>query len=266
MVFFLVHVLSRTPQVLPALPLALRQILFTCCLRTMFAECCAEEAHNSYEAAYCSLGRNLDSMLVLLLHLATLDPEACRKVAMKHRIASAASDDQDLTHPTLWATVEWLTTKAWTHPSHCCGGETTAENLPVDIVDGFQLSAAALLHALDLFPPHLVSPFKADNLHTILDYFRAKPANGRVAEVIACANCGELKRTSHGGHGNGNGEGQTEGNAVFVKCGGCLSVQYCSHACAKADWATAANGGGDHKRFCSRIIKDPPASMMETQN
>lgn len=269
MVFFLVHVLSRTPQLLPALPLALRQILFTCCVRTMFAECCAEEAHNAYEAAYCSLGRNLDSMLVLLLHLATLDPEACRKVAMKHRVPSAASDDgDDATFPTLCAVVEWLTTKAWTHPSTCCGGETTAENLPVDIVDGFQLSAAALLHALDMFPQHLVSPFKTDNLNTILDYFRAKPANGRVAEVVSCANCGAIQNelaNNSSSSSNGNNDGSNGGTKGFVRCGGCLSVQYCSHACAKVDWTGEANGGGDHKRFCSRIIKDPPSNMVQTE-
>lgn len=93
MVTFTLQILSRTPQLLPSLPPALRQILFTCCLRTIFAEVCAEEAHASYEAAYCSLGRNLDSILILLLHIALLDPEVCRKVVCNHRIRSAAADD-----------------------------------------------------------------------------------------------------------------------------------------------------------------------------
>lgn len=254
MVFFLVHLLSRTPQLLPNLPYALRQILFTCCLRTMFAECCSEEAHGAYEAAYCSLGRNLDSMLLLMLHLAVLDPDTCRKVALKHRIPSADLDDggpagEPVTLPTLWAVVEWIDTKSWTHPSTCCGGDTTAEDVPLDVVDGFQLSAAALLHALDIFPPHLVSPFKANNLSSILEFFKSKPQLARSAETVVCANCGLVK--------DAEGEASAQ-QTTFVRCGGCLCIQYCSAACAKKDWALSiADGGGDHRHSCSRIAKEP---------
>lgn len=168
------------------------------------------------------------------------------------------------TFPTLWAVVEWIESKPWQHPSTCCGGDTTAEHLPLDIVDGFQLSAAALLHTLGLFPPHIVSPFKTDNLNSILDYFRSKPDFVRSSEIIACGYCGVIKKPDSATNDDkqfSQSQGSTD---HFVRCGGCLAVNYCSNACAKLDWSNKPGSGGDHKQHCSRITKDPLGDVVAT--